>query len=83
MKKSISKDGIEYHDYPLQECADTAQKLIKDGATVLQKFTCQHCKTRQTIPDPNVFYTKGKCEECSQITDIEKHGCNYLLMTTI
>jgi hypothetical protein len=33
---------------------------------------------KQTMPDQNKFYTHGKCEECSKITDIEKDGCNFM-----
>jgi hypothetical protein len=44
---------------------------------IFQQFVCAHCLTKQTMPDPNVLYTHGKCEECQHVTDIKKNGCNY------
>ena len=35
------------------------------------------CGTKQTMPDANVFYKLGKCEECQRVTDIEADGCNF------
>jgi acetone carboxylase gamma subunit len=67
-------------DFPLRDCYNTASKLVDEGHTVYQKFTCGKCGERQTIDDPNAFYTSGKCEECGHVTDIEKAGCNYLLV---
>jgi hypothetical protein len=57
-----------------------ALKALVGGAPkveVFQQFNCAGCGIKQTMPDPNVLYTHGKCEECGAITDIEKHGCNY------
>jgi hypothetical protein len=71
-------EKVEYNDYPLEECADAAGELIEQGHEVYQKFTCEKCGSRQTCDVPNVFYTSGKCEECSHITDMKKKGCNYL-----
>lgn len=67
-------------DYPLQECADQARELIERGALVFQKFTCSKCGARQMIEEPNVFYTTASCEECGAMTDIQKDGCNYLVL---
>jgi len=66
-------------DYPLQECAKAADRLVKAGATVYQKFTCQNCKARQTIDEPNRFYMSASCQECGHVTDITKSGCNYMV----
>jgi len=66
-----------YNDYPIDDCLQTAQPYIDSGATVHQKFTCQHCKSRQTMETPNVFYRSGHCEKCNGITIITK--CNYML----
>lgn len=79
MKKRESK--IRYNDYPLQECADAAEKLAAKGLFVFQKFTCDGCGSRQTMDTPNQFFTSGKCEECGTVTDIKKKGCNYLVTT--
>jgi hypothetical protein len=74
---------VKYNDYPVQDCLRDANKLIERGAMVYQKFTCDKCGSRQTIDIPNTFYAKGQCEECSHITDIEKKGCNYLLVSKL
>lgn len=67
-------------DYPFDEVTAEAEKLVAQGAMVHQKFTCQHCRVRQTMEEPNTFYTSGRCEECGGITDIKARGCNYLLI---
>jgi hypothetical protein len=67
-------------DHPFDECIETASQLIDEGATIYQKFTCRNCNSRQTIDEPNKFFTHGKCEECQHITDLRFAGCNYLLI---
>ena len=55
------------------------KELAGPGAEVqvFQQFNCASCGTKQTMPDPNVLYTSGKCEECGAVTDIKRRGCNY------
>jgi hypothetical protein len=65
--------------HPFYECAEAAQMHMEAGARVFQQFNCSHCGAKQTMDDPNVFYKLGTCEECKQVTDIEKEGCNYML----
>jgi hypothetical protein len=67
-------------DHPLYECAKTASQLIDRGATIYQKYTCTNCGSRQTMAEGNKFFTRGRCEECSHITNIELSGCNYMVM---
>ena len=69
------------NDYPIQECADTAEKYIQQGLYVYQKWTCKNCGSRQTMTEPNIFFESGTCEECGKVTDIKAQGCNYLLTT--
>lgn len=64
-------------DYPFEECAKSAQELMRRGWTIHQKFTCEKCGQRLTIEEPNVFYTKGSCDKCGHVTDIKAKGCNY------
>lgn len=65
-----------FNDYPIDECAAEAGKLHHNqGATIYQKFTCSHCKARQTMEEPNKFFRSGKCEECGGVTIITR--CNY------
>jgi hypothetical protein len=71
--------NIEYNDYPFYEVAEKAGELIRAGADVYQKFTCQKCGNRLTMEEPNIFYREGSCDNCGHITDIEKTGCNYLV----
>ena len=68
------------NDYPLQDCADAAEKLVADGCQVFQKFTCTKCGSRQTMAEPNKFFTSGACEECGAVTDIAAKGCNYVII---
>jgi hypothetical protein len=67
-------------DHDFLETAERANKLVLEGATVFQKFTCEHCGSRQTMPTPNAFYCEGKCEECNGVTNIFARGCNYVLV---
>ena len=73
--------SVKHDNYPLQECADAAEKILADypNAEVFQKFTCGHCGSRQTMMTPNEFHTSGLCEECDSVTDIVKNGCNYMV----
>lgn len=66
--------------YPIDECVDTVEPLVARGMNIYQQYTCASCGTKQTMPDANIFYKRGKCEECGAITDIEKDGCNYMLV---
>jgi hypothetical protein len=65
--------------YPLDECMLAARKFINLGYEVHQQFVCEHCGIKQTMGRENKFYTSGKCEECKQITNIVRNGCNYML----
>jgi transcription elongation factor Elf1 len=69
-------------DGPLQEIAKECEALIADGATIWQKFTCLACNSRQTMSEPNVLYTSGKCQECGFVTDIAVTGCGFMLVTS-
>jgi hypothetical protein len=70
---------VKYNDYPLHDIAQSVQRLINDGATVYQKFTCDKCGSRQTIEEPNRLFASGTCEACGHTTDIVKRGCNYMV----
>lgn len=67
-------------DFPLDEVAEGALRHVREGSTVFQKFSCASCGLRQTIDEPNVFFTHGRCEECGDVTDIRASGCNYVLV---
>lgn len=68
--------------YPFRECVSRADTLIKAGWTIYQEFICSSCGTKQIMDTPNTFYLSGTCEECSAVTDIEKDGCNYLVVNS-
>lgn len=71
-------EKVQYNDYPiLTVAAEAREKIDRLGATVWQKWTCQHCGSRQTMEQENTFYRSGRCEECGQVTLIEK--CNYMM----
>lgn len=69
---------MTHPNFPFDEVAANAQKKVKEGWFIYQKWTCQHCGARQTMPVANHFYEKGRCEECKKITDIRAGGCNFL-----
>lgn len=64
--------------HPFKDCVEGAELVIGRGVNVFQQWNCSHCGTKQTMPDLNIFYKKGTCEECGAMTDIEKDGCNYM-----
>jgi hypothetical protein len=68
--------------YPFYDCVRGADEKIALGGTVHQQFNCASCGMKQTMPTPNAFHLRGSCEECGHITDIEKDGCNYMVMYT-
>lgn len=70
---------MTFKDYPFDECAKAAEKLVADGHTVHQKFTCNGCGTRLAINEPNVFHETGTCDRCNVVTNIKAKGCNYLV----
>jgi hypothetical protein len=65
--------------YPWDEVIDRVDELIKRGADVYQQFNCEHCGAKQTMDTPNVFHESGICEECRKLTDIKKHGVNFMI----
>ena len=73
---------MKYKDYPLQDCVEQIDLIRKQNpdAKAYQKFTCESCGSRQTIDEADRFYTSGQCEECQHVTDIAKHGCNYIII---
>lgn len=83
-------DKPTYNDYPLDDVAKEAEQLIELGIKevertkdpnraikVFQKFTCGKCGARNTMGEPNTFYTSGSCQDCSHVTKITK--CNTMV----
>ena len=70
-------------DFPFKEICEAVDVHAKSGALCFQKWTCDGCGKRLTASTPNYFTFAGHCEECNAITDIEKKGCNYLLIMTV
>ncbi len=66
--------------YPFYEVASSAETVTTMGAIVHQQFLCAGCGVKQTMAEPNKFYMTGTCEECGHTTDIEKDGCNYMVV---
>jgi hypothetical protein len=71
----------KYKDYPFYEVAKAADQLIAQGCAVYQKFTCSGCGARLSMDEPNVFHKMGTCDKCPAVTNIEKQGCNYMVVT--
>jgi hypothetical protein len=65
--------------HPIKECMQTAAPFIAKGARIYQQFLCAHCGTKQTMAEANRWFAAGTCEQCGEITNIEKDGCNYMM----
>lgn len=72
----------EYKDYPIKDCQKKADEILRMNphARIYQKFSCENCGERLGIDDPNVFYATGQCDKCGHVTDLEKRGCNYMVV---
>jgi PHP family Zn ribbon phosphoesterase len=64
--------------YPFWDVCKTAELYINKGATIHQQWNCAHCGVKQTMAEANKMFMQGKCEECGELTDILKDGCNQL-----
>ena len=67
-----------YNDYPLADIEKSMRKVKLHGGLAYQKFTCSGCGNRLTIDEPFKLYTKGVCDNCPAVTDIEIQGCNFV-----
>lgn len=67
------------NDYPISEILEAINNL-PPNSSFYQKFTCSSCGVRNTMEQPNTLYAKGICEDCGKETNIEKQGCNYMLI---
>lgn len=63
-------------DYPIIEIVEKANEALNTfpGSSVFFKFTCSHCGARQSFETPNTLHTSGTCEECGNVTTIDKAG---------
>ena len=64
-------------DRPVEEIAALADRMIQRGMTIWQKWTCQHCGSRQTMAEPNLLFRSGICQECGKQSTIEV--CGFML----
>lgn len=69
-----------FKDHPWQEILASMAEHARQGHDTYQKYTCSGCGARLGMEEPNFIYTHGSCNECPAITDIEKQGCNFMLM---
>ena len=67
--------------HPWNEVLANADRKIQEGWSVYQQWNCAHCGIKQTMSDKNKFFTRGKCEECGQKTDIKKDGHNFIAIS--
>jgi hypothetical protein len=63
---------------PFLAVYQAAVELVDQGATVFQQWECMGCGAKQTMDEPNKFFTSGLCEECKQTTDFMKDGCGFM-----
>lgn len=66
--------------YPFHMVVARGQALARRKATFYQQFVCARCGTKQTMSEPNQFWTEGICEECEHITNILEDGCNLMVV---
>lgn len=74
-----TQDVPTYNDYSFADIQAKVEPLLAQGWTVHQKWTCKHCRSRQTMEETNRFFASGKCEECKEVTIIQK--CNFLAVS--
>jgi hypothetical protein len=67
--------------HPWDEILAHADRKIQEGWNVYQQWNCAGCGVKQTMPDKNKFYLKGRCEECGRETDIKKDGMNFMAIS--
>lgn len=61
-------------DKTIEELEPLIDEICNSGGTYWVKFTCKHCGARQTFEQQRTFYTSGRCEECNQVTILQKYG---------
>lgn len=64
----------EYEDVPIEELEKRMLAAMDQGFVCYQKWTCAHCKSRQTMDKHNIIYTSGTCGECGKTTEIKEAG---------
>jgi hypothetical protein len=64
--------------HPWNDVLANAKRKMDQGWTVYQQWNCAHCGVKQTMPDKDKFFIKGKCEKCGEETDIRKDGMNFM-----
>lgn len=69
-----------YNDYPWNEILEAMHERIAAGYDFYQKFSCEKCGQRLTMPEKNIMYEHGICDQCGHETDIKARGCNYKLI---
>lgn len=72
---------MTYNDYPFEEIEPSVKEHLRNGCAVFQKFTCEHCGQRLTIPESGVLYKQASCDKCNQVTQIK--ACNYMLIKSL
>jgi DNA-directed RNA polymerase subunit RPC12/RpoP len=72
-----------YENFTIEECAARVGPLVqKKKAHFYQKWSCAKCWARNTMDEPDVFFSIGRCEHCGHFTDLKVTGCNYLLIAS-
>jgi hypothetical protein len=64
-------------DHPLLEVMETAERVIKDGGFIIQKWTCGGCGQRIFSDNVNRMCPRGHCHHCQHVTDLTVTGCNF------
>jgi hypothetical protein len=77
------KKRLKPPNHPFDECLVGAQRVVGNGGTIFQKWTCAGCGVRCRSNVPNQMAEVCTCEDCGATTDVRKHGCNFTAILTI
>ena len=80
----VRTNADKTNDYPFDQITKSVMDQLQENPRLrfFQKFTCEKCGNRLMMSEPNKFYRAGDCDKCHHVTDIEKRGCNYMMLMT-
>lgn len=72
---------VDYGDIPVNQALQQMEELIKNEVDVYIKYSCFHCKSRQTSNEKNTYYQEGyECSECGKMNNPQNIG--YLVVAS-
>ena len=74
------KINLPIKDFPINECREGASRILDEGGTIWQKWTCERCGSREMQKTPNIFFPFCECQ-CGHVTSVER--CNYRIQMPV